>query len=248
MSICDFITKTLTEPALFWGMLEAIGTISACALAINFGYRNKILGRTMLIFKGLQIWNSKTEFAYIDYRDGEIGYREHKNPNIDYFDKIENTLIKNNIYNLWTNGIVESNNIITRGKESILEFHTIIEKGLEISPLKKSVKWGLLPEPSYSQLGIQQSIFDGINNIKNLNLVIKEGFLNDGTRGLAEGEPENLIQLKRIIENFIENESLKEKMKIFNESKQKLDNKEPFKKFNEKLSELIKEYRYSKIY
>lgn len=211
-------------------------------------YMRKRLHQNRLILDGLENWKSETKFAEIDYRDGKICYREHKNPDLKYFEKIENILKKNNSYNLWTNGIMESNNIKTRGKEAIESFHTIIDKELEIIPLKKSLKWGLLPEPSYSQLGIQQSIFDGINNIKNLNLVIKDRFIRDGTRTLAEGEPENLIQLKRIIESLVENEILKNEIKIFNESKEKLDKREPFKKFNEKLIELIKDYGYSKIY
>jgi len=205
------------------------------------------LHQNKLILENLKNWYSKTIFADIDYRDGEICCREHENPDLDYFEKIENILKENNIYNLWKNGIVESEKIKTRGNEAISKFHTIIEKELEIIPLKKSSGWRPLPEDSYSILCIRQTIFERIKN-KNFNLHIKDKFLYDGGRLLAEGGQAILVHLKEIIENLVENEVMSENMRIFNESKEKLDYREPFKKFREKLNELIKDYTYSKIY
>ena len=40
MTLVDFFKKSLTDPAVFWGMLEAFGTIGASALALFFGYRS----------------------------------------------------------------------------------------------------------------------------------------------------------------------------------------------------------------
>ena len=200
-----------------------------------------------LILSDLENWMGKTRFTDIGYRDGELNTREHRDPELPHFEETTKILENRNAYTLWINGIETSNNLKKDGKEAIGYFHTIIDEQLEPIPLKKSLLWSS-PVDSYVQLGIRRSIFDGINNINDLNLRIENRFLHDGGSYLAEGEKAILVDLKKIIENLINNEILKEKIKIFNESKEKLDNREPFKKFKEKLDDLIKEYGYTKIY
>lgn len=200
-----------------------------------------------LILSDLENWMGKTHLIYIDYRDGELSITEHRDPVLPHFKETKKVLGSRNVYTLWTNSIETSNNLKKKGEKTIEAFHVMIDKELEVIPLKKSLKWGLLPKPSYSQLRVRQSIFDGIKNIENLNLSIKDRFLNDGTRTLAEGEPETLFCLKKIIEKIVENELMREKIRIYDEVKEKLDWRDPFKEFHEKLDEIIQEYRFSKV-
>jgi len=207
----------------------------------------RIIHQNKLILSDLENWMEKTTFTYMDYREGEFKDTIHRNPNLPHFEKTKKVLENRNAYILWTNGVETSNNLKKKGKKAIELYHTAIEKELEVIPLKKSLGWRPLPEDSYYILSIRQSIFDGIKNIKNLNLHIKNRFLNDGGRLLAEGEQEILVHLKKIIENLVENDVMRENIRIFNEAKEKLDWREPFKEFQEKLDEIIQEYRFSKI-
>lgn len=207
----------------------------------------KRLHQNKLILIDLENWIEKTEFAYIDYRDGELEDAKHRNSDLPHFENTKKVLENRNAYTLWTKGIENSNCLHTKGKNAIKTFHTKLDRELESIPLKKSLKWGLLQEHSYVLFGVRQSIFDGIKNIKNLNLQINNGFLLDGTRTLAEGETETLTRLKKIIENLVENEIMRKNIRIYNEVKEKIDYREPFKEFQKRLNEIIQEYRFSKI-
>lgn len=202
-----------------------------------------------LICSDLENWMNKTHFADIDYLDGELYSHEHIDPDLYYFADTKKTLKRRNAYKLWTNGVKTSNKLKNEGEKAIKAFHDMIDKELEIIPLKKSPNYGLLPVPSYSHLWIRQSIFDGINNIKNLKLSLEGRVLKDGPSNfahkLANGKPENLIQLKGIIENLVENEVMKENIRSFNNAKEKLDWKDPFKEFQEKLDEITRKYEWN---
>jgi hypothetical protein len=115
---------------------------------------------------------------------------------------------------------------------------------LESIRLKKSLKIGVLSEPYYSFPRVCEAIFEEINGEHTDFLVDIRNCLLHGAVTLAEGEDEIPYNLKRIIEELIEDRDVREKIESFNEAKEKLDSGEPFSDFEGRIKQIILEFRW----
>jgi len=187
--------------------------------------------------------------ANLFYRDGKLEYTYVKEPILQHPQEARKILEKRKIYDLWINGVKESNKLVDDGRKEIDEFESIIHNALKDSSLKESLSVNTLAEPSYAGPMVRKSIYEGIICPDDLNLEIKDNFLNDGAKKIAEGdsdEPKKIQDLKSSIDNLIKDNTLREKIRNFNEIKKNLEKEEPLKDFYIKRDELIREYEDNK--
>lgn len=209
----------------------------------------------------LEKWMDKTVFAMLYYKNGEICFKSHKNPDSDslyYYDEVVNILEKCEIYPLWIKGKEDSKYILNEGENAFKVFQKVVDKKLENITLKKLLSYNaIISESSYNLPRVIDTIFTKVNgdtrsliidpNRKNRIISSKlepqlKGSLFYGTTKLAKGKIKILNHLKEIIYDLIENENIKKQIEIYNEAKRKLDSKLPFMEFKRRLDKLIKNW------
>jgi hypothetical protein len=221
--------------------------------------------RRDFIISDLEKWMPKTTFNRIVYATGNLKSTSHKDParkDLPHLSRDIEVLKRHNAYVLWEEGKKNSETLKKEGMDAIENFHNMICNELEDIPLKKSLEIGSLSVSYYSVPRICEAIFTEINGEYhrlyaepdgNLKLsvilddrrvdVVRWALLHGEVR-LARGREEAMKHLKKIIDDLVKDENVIKEVARYKEAEKKLNARETFKEFEDKLADIIEKLRF----
>ena len=221
--------------------------------------------RRDFIISDLEKWVPKTTFNSLVYATGNLKSTSHKNPTREDLKHLRRDIVvlkRHNADVLLEEGKKNSETLKKDGIDAIENFHKMICKELEDIPLKKSLAIGTLPVPYYSVFRVREAIFREISGKHyrlypehdgNLNMsVIVDNKKSDvdmwalfhGSTRLARGREETMKCLEKIINNLVKDENLIKEVSKYKKAEKKLNARGIFKKFEDKLADIIEELRF----